>query len=282
MPLDGRFPHFPGRALGFLYGRGSSTVVLWVDDYTVEEYPGGSATPEDLDAFNDLLDDLRARVRPSNMAVANDAILAAGWEDRGTLKYRVQSGILLADSAALAELADELQHEREEMLADSGGRHPETGSDAWPQWVRVTTLRGATVRGSRALALAAVEALVNELLAAQHPDEYEVWEMKQRKGFRPKLVGLLNLHGADPAETSWFKALDRHSQLRNSMIHHRPEWVVDHRDDQSVAPDDDMTIELLIETLDVVHEAVNGLFSLYGARTPDTHRPEWLIRTAGW
>jgi hypothetical protein len=256
--------------------------VLWADDYTVEEYPEGSATPEDLDAFNDLLDDIRARVRPSNMAAANDAILAAGWEDQGTLKYKVQSGILLADSAALAELADELQHEREEMLAKAGGRHPEIGSDVWAQWVRVTTLRGATVRGSRALALAAVEALVNELLAAQHPDEYETWEIKQRKGFRPKLVGLLGLHGADPEDLSWFKALDRHSQLRNSMIHHRPEWVVDHRDDHSVAPDDDMTQDLLIETLEVVHEAIDGMFALYDARTPDTHRPEWLIRTAGW
>lgn len=282
MPLDGRFPMFPGRALGFLYGRGSSTVVLWADDYTFEEYPEGSATPEDLDAFDELLNDIRIRVRPSNMAGANDAILSAGWEDRGTLKYNVQSGILLADAAALAELADELQHEREEMLTRAGGRHPATGSDDWPQWVKVTTLRSATVRGSRALALAAVEALVNELLAAQHPDEYESWELEQRKGFRPKVVGLLGLHGANPDDVLWFEALDAHSQLRNSMIHHRPEWVVDHRDNHSVAPDDDMTQERLIETLEVVHEAVDGLFALYGARTPDTHRPEWLIRTAGW
>jgi hypothetical protein len=216
------------------------------------------------------------------MAVANDVILSAGWEDRGTLNYRVQSGILLADSAALAEMADELQHEREEMLAEAGGRHPEVGSDVWPQWVKVTTLRSAAVRGSRALALAAVEALVNELLAAQHPDEYESWEIKQRRGFRPKLAGLLGLHGADPDDVLWFKALDTHSQLRNTMIHHRPEWVVDHRDNHSVAPDDDMTQERLIETLEVVHEAIDGLFAPYGVRTPDTHRPDFLIQTAGW
>jgi hypothetical protein len=49
-----------------------------------------------------------------------------------------------------------------------------------------------------------------------------------------------------------------------------------------VAPDDDMTQERLIETLEVVHEAIDGLFALYGVRTPDTHRPDFLIQTAGW
>jgi len=273
---------YPGRAWGLLYGRGPSTVVLWVDDYTVEESPTGSATPDDLEGFNQLLEDIRLKVRPPNLAVANDAILSAGWEDRGTLKYKVQSGLLLADAAALAEMADELWHEREGILADAGGRHPEVGSDVWTLWVTVTTQRSAMVRGSRALALAAVDSLVNELLAAQHPDKYEAWEIKQRKGFRPKLVGLLGLHNVNPDDVAWFKALDRHSQLRNSMIHHRPEWIVDYVDDHSVAPDDDMTQELLTETLGVVHQAIDGLFALYGAGTPETHRPEWLRRTAGW
>ena len=54
------------------------------------------------------------------MAVTHDAILSAGWEDRATLKYEVQSGLLLVDATALAEISDELWREREEILADAG------------------------------------------------------------------------------------------------------------------------------------------------------------------
>lgn len=146
--------------------------MLWADDHTVEESPEGSSTPEDLEAFEQLLDAIRKDIRPPNMAVAHDAILSAGWEDRGSLKYEVQSGLLLVDAAALADLAEELWQECEEILARFDHRHPELGSAAWPLWITVTARRSAAVRGARALALAAVESLVNELLAAQHPNEY--------------------------------------------------------------------------------------------------------------
>jgi hypothetical protein len=216
------------------------------------------------------------------MAVTHDAIVSAGWEDRGMRKYVLQSGLLLVDAAALAEMADELWREREEILAEADGRHPEVGSPVWAQWVTITSRRDATVRGARALALAAVEALVNELLAAQHPSEYADWEIKRRKGFRYKLVNLLELHGTDPDDVSWFEALEKHRQLRNRMIHHRPGWTVDDSDQHSVAPSDDMTQERLTETLEVVHQAIGGLFALYGVPTPDTHRPDWLRRNADW
>lgn len=273
---------FPGRAWGFLYGRGSSSVVLWADDYTVEESPVGSSTPEDLAAFEQLLDVISQDVQPANMAIAHDAILSAGWEDRGALKYEVQSGLLLVDATALAEMADELWHEREEILAGSDGLHPETGSDAWARWVTVVSRRNAAVRGATALALAAVEALVNELLAAQHPDEYAAWETERRMGFRQKLVKLLELHGAIPNDVTWFEALDREVDLRNSMMHHRPEWTVDQSDEHSVAPSEDMTQQRLTETLEAVHQAIGGLFALYDVPTPGTHRPEWLQDAARW
>ena len=102
------------------------------------------------------------------------------------------------------------------------------------------------------------------------------------EGFREKLVNLLGLHGAEPDDVTWFEALYEHAQLRNSMIHHRPGWIVDDSDEHSVAPNDDMTQESLTETLEVVHQAIGGLFALYGAPTPETHRPEWLRQTAGW
>jgi hypothetical protein len=279
MPLDDRFPHYPGRALGYLYGCGSSTVLLWADDHTVEQYAEGSAGPEDLAAFEQLLDGIR-QARPPNMAVAHDAILAAGWEYRGTLEYRLQSGLHLVDAAALAEISDELWSERETILAQSNGRHPEMGSEAWPSWITVTARRNAAVRGARAMALAAVEALVNELLAAQHPDEYADWETKKRMGFRQKLLNLVRLHGVDPDSLPWFTELEKHSGLRNRMLHHQPEWIVDGSDEESVAPTEDMTQELLAETLAVAHRAVDGLFALYGVPTPETHRPGWLRRAA--
>lgn len=268
--------------MGPLYGRGPSTVVLWADDRTVEASPLAPATTEDLDDFRQLLDDIQRRVRPRNLAVLHDEILAAGWDDQGTLRYGVQSGVLLFNAAALAEFAEELWQEREVILQDAGGRHPDSGTEIWPRWVTVTAQRSAAVRGARALALAAVEALLNELLAAQHPNEYESWEIKKYMGFRPKIMKLLELHDMVLDDVPWFEALDTHAKLRNSMIHHRPGWIVDDNDDLSVAPNDDMTQESLAETLEVVHDAIGGLFALYGAATPDTHRPDWLQSTAGW
>ncbi len=282
MPLNGRFPMYPGRAAGFLYGRGSSTLVVWTDDQTVEEPPDFSATQDDLDAFVRLLDDIRARIAPRSWADAHDAILEAGWEDRGMLQYDIRSGHLLVDTAALAEMAEKLWDERERILLESGGRQPEMGSPVWSRWVEVTVRRNAAVRGARALGIAAVEALINELLAVQHPGEYADLEMRRRAGFRSKLAKLLELQDLDLDDVAWFGELEAHADLRNSMIHHRPSWVVDHRDSDSVAPDDDMTQECLMETLEVVHHAVVGLFGLYGTMPPDTHRPGWLQHVAGW
>ncbi len=101
-------------------------------------------------------------------------------------------------------------------------------------------------------------------------------------GFSKKLSNLLKLHGEDPDEVAWFAALDRHIELRNAMIHHRPGWVVDESDEHSVEPSEDMTQELLAETHEVVHGAVDGLFALYGVPTPETHRPDWLRDAADW
>lgn len=128
--------------------------------------------------------------------------------------------------------------------------------------------------------MAAIEALVNELLAAQHPEEYAEWEIRRRKGLRQKLVDLLALHGEVASDVQWFEELDSHLQLRNTMIHHRPKWVIDDRDERSVAPTDGMTQELLDETLGAVFRAVDGLFALYRTETPKTHRRDWLSRIA--
>lgn len=282
MPLDDRFPMYPGRVAGILYGRESSSVVLWMDDYSFDEASGGSATPDDIADFEQLLAAIETNVRPKNLAEVHDAILAAGWEDQGMLTYQVRSGLLLADAAALAAMSTEFWNTREALLSAAGGRHPEIGSPSWEEWVVTTARRAACVRSARILSLAALEALVNELLAAQHPDQYAEWEESRRVGFGPKLKNLLHLHNVQPEDLPWFDELTEHSNLRNTTIHHRPGWTHDERDQHSVAPDADMTQDRLMDTLRVVHDAVDGLFALYGTTTPDTHRPEWLRQFAGW
>lgn len=126
--------------------------------------------------------------------------------------------------------------------------------------------------------MAAVEAFVNELLAVQHPDEYDEWEIRRRQGFWTKLKGLIELHGLDPEDLNWFHELDEHAKLRNSMLHHRPSWVLDDRDEDSIAPEDDMTQERLSQTLVAVERAIAGLLDLYGVEPPETHQPDWLDR----
>lgn len=281
MVLDARFPHLPEHALGFVYGRGQSEIVVWADDKSIQARPEGEASEADLAEFTELLDSLRGRGL-STWAAAHRRILAGGWEDRGMLRYNAQSALLLQDAVALGTMADEMWVERMGILDQSRGRPPEEGSDGWGRWVLVTARRTAAARGARALALASVEALINELLAARHPGHYEEWEVQGRKrSFWKKLRGLLELKAAGDAIPDWFQELADHAELRDAMLHHRPEWILDDRDDESVEPDLDMTQERLHETLTAVGDAIAGLFALYGAEAPETHRSDWVSRIAG-
>lgn len=278
MVLDGRFPHFSDHGYGYVYGRGDADIVIWADDKSIETVEGSGATEADIDDFAALLNSLRHSPQTfPTWADVHDEILTNGWEDRGVLRYDVQSGILLQDAIVLATMADEFWAERGRLLTESGGRHPREGSEAWARWVHVQHRRNATARGARALALAAVEALVNELLAARYPEKYDRWEIQGRKrSFWKKLRGLLQLKGLEGHEPDWFHELEQHAGLRDAMLHHRPEWIRDVRDDDSVAPDADMTPERLHETLAAVQRAVAGLFTLFGAPVPDTHRTDWI------
>ena len=60
------------------------------------------------------------------------------------------------------------------------------------------------------------------------------------------------------------------------MIHHRPGWIVDVSNEHSVTPNDGTTQELLTETLEVVHQAIGGLFALFEVPTPETHRADCI------
>lgn len=277
MVLNGRFPHFPDHGYGFIYGKGDADLVVWADDKSVDAVEGSGASDADVDDLATFLDSLRESPRSyPTWAAVHDEILANGWEDKGVLRYDVQSGLLLQDALVLASMADEFWAERGRLLEEFGGRHPPEGSEAWPRWVNVQHRRNATARGARALALAAAEALVNELLAAQYPEEYDRWEIQGRKrSFWKKVRGLLKLKGLD-GEPDWVHELEQHSGLRDAMLHHRPEWVRDVRDDHSVEPDVDMTPERLQETLAAVQRTVEGLFALFGAPVPETHRADWI------
>jgi hypothetical protein len=276
--LDDRFPHFPDHGLGYVYRRGDADVVVWADDKSIEAAVGGIATEADVNDFAALLDSLEhSPLALATWADVHRQVLTNGWESRGALRYNVQSGILLQDALMLAAMADEYWEERGRLLTAAGGRHPSEGSPAWSRWVHVQHRRNATARGARALALAAVEALVNELLAARYPEHYDLWEVQGKKrSFWKKLRGLLRLREVESHELSWFQDLEEHVELRDSMLHHRPVWMRDVRSRDSVTPDVSMTPERLHETLSAVHGAVAGLFALFGAPVPHTHRTDWV------
>lgn len=274
MVLNGRFPHFGDHGLGYVYARNGSEVVVWADDKEVAAARGSDVSEADLADFKELLDSLRGHGF-ENWGQVHEQILAHGWEDRGTERYDVQSGLLLGDAFALATMADQLWAERRQILERAGGRHPQEGSKDWARWADVTVQRNSAARGARTLALASVEALVNELLAARHPQQYDSWELEGKKrGFWKKLRGLLRLRGVDE-DPRWLGELAAHGELRDNMLHHRPEWVRDVRHQESVDPSIDLTQERLHETLAAVQQAVAELFALYGATVPTTHRPGW-------
>jgi hypothetical protein len=278
MVLSERYPIFPKHGLGFIYGRDESEIVVWAEDKSFEAPPGKQASEADLADFAGLLDSLRGLGLPNWQAVHQE-ILNRGWEDRGWLRYEIQSGQLFVDALVLAEIADGLWAERTKMFEVEGGTHPEVGSELWPRWVTVTTRRHATARGARVLSLAAVEALVNELLAARFPEQYDEWEIKgTKRSFWKKLRGLLELKDVADPEPEWFRELAEHGGLRDRTLHHQPRWIRDVRNEDSVDPDHNMTQERLHATLTAVEHAIVGLFGLFDAEVPVTHRRDWVTR----
>lgn len=276
MPLDARSPQFDGHAYGQVYGNDDGEAVFWMDDHSVGTPPDGDESPATVDQ---LVADIKMFIADglTSMDQLHESLLTHGWTNEGALRYDVQSGIFLQDARYLAEMSQVTHEAREHILAAAGGRHPSDTASEWTAWVDVTLKRRACLLGARTLALAAVEALVNEMLKARYPDEYGEWELNRRWGFKRKLDELLKLRLGDGTPMpEWYAPLLEHSRHRNDTMHHKPGWVRDRSPENSVAAEGAMTTVSLDETMAAVDAAIEGLFSLFGVPVPPTHQPGWL------
>lgn len=261
----------PRHSLGYLYRKGESTVVIWADDKSYEVAPDSEATTTALEEFGTLLA-LAYQARLPNMLRVHELLLSAGWQDAGTYRFDFRSGNLYQNALTQARLAANAYAERTALLDAHNGRHPPLHTDAWDAWVDCSGRWSATANGARMLAIASVEALVNEILLVMHPDHYDQWEVRGRKPTVKKIDLLIDLHGIDPPPR-WVDDFRSENDLRRELVHHKPGFIVDDKPEDSVEPDVSITPTGIGQTVAAVERVMTGLFDLYGSEVPDTHQP---------
>lgn len=263
----------PRHSIGYLYSKGESAVVLWADDKSYEAAPDGEAEPMALEEFGTLLA-LAYEARLSNMLRVHELLLSAGWHDAGVYRFDFRSGNLYQNALTQARLAAEAYAARIALLEANGGRHPPLHTDAWDAWVDCTNRWSATANGARMLAIASVEALVNEILLVMHPEQYEQWEVSRRMPTVRKIDLLVGHHGIEPPP-DWVSDFRTENAIRRELVHHRPGFVLDDKPDDSVEPDTSVTPTGIGQTIAAVERVIEGLFDLYESPVPDTHQPDF-------
>lgn len=262
----------PHHAMGYLYCKGASTVVIWADDKSHEAAPDSEATPKALEEFGSLVA-LARELRLPNMLRLHELLLSAGWNEVGIYRFDFRSGSLYQDALTQARLAASAYAERMVLLDAHGGRHPPLDSPDWETWVDCSGRWTATTNGARMLAIASVEALVNEILLVMHPEQYEQWEGR-RKPTVVKIDLLIELLGTRPAP-DWVAEFRVENGKRRALVHHKPGFVVDDRSYDSVETDGGMTPMGIGQTIATVERVIEGLFALYETPVPVTHRPDF-------
>jgi hypothetical protein len=246
-----------------------------MDDGSVEEAESGSATTEVLHEFRTLqsarspivLDDHRLR----------STFEAEGFRLVGERRCPFQSGTLFQQATLLLEVAKRANSTRDALLEASGGREP-SGFDQWVQWYEATTSVGAACSGSRVLALAAVEAFVNEILTNQHP---EVARKLKGAGLITKLRTLCELRQI-ATDVLWLRTLtDAQKSRSEELVHFKP--TCQDAADLDVLPlatsDHPADVERLIAAIQAMHKAV---FGSYGLPVFPTHLTWRQSAEANW
>jgi hypothetical protein len=121
------------------------------------------------------------------------------------------------------------------------------------------------------MAVASVEAFVNEVLSLNAPDALKRCR-EEHTGMEGRLKELCSLLGLD-AGALWFGQLVGDIRARNRMVHHAPRYVdTDMSDAQSVALTGDRNPKAAVRTLRAVDELFRQAFEARGERVLPTHQ----------
>ncbi len=219
----------PAHHWGVVLGKEGSRFVLWVADLCVDAASPGSASEQEVETLHVLARSLRDTGAAPNAARLLKQLEIIGYREVAERRYDFQSGSLYQHASALANLALQAGARRKQLLDDHQGRHPPLTHPDWAEWEDVATTMNATVMGGWVLGVAAVEALVNEILSQRFPDDYEAMELQRRRGFAAKLRRLCERLDLDPGQEWVTRIVEAHSS-RSDLVHHKPRYLEDSRD----------------------------------------------------
>ncbi len=269
---EARFPFLPYHSWGQLLKRDGQLLLFWDQDGTIEPASSGAATHE---AVLELTQHVQALIRAGVRHPARivDALVESGYEWIGSRRYDFRSGMHYNRAQRLAELARRAADERTGIMARHGGGHPPLDHPDWNRWEEIGWTVGATAAGARVLALASVEALINEILALRFPADYQkMTKGRSKKPFEGKLKGLCSLLNIDRT-SEWIGALAKEQDSRTGIVHHKPVYVDDMRPASSVELSGSDRPEAAEQLLRYVDGCFAAIFQAFGAPVPPTHQP---------
>lgn len=207
---------------------------------------------------------------------------AVGYVDVGMRMWKGFSYILYQDARRLADLASEAHETREAILARHGGRHPVDADPEWNQWILATVTLAACAHGARALGASALEALVDEILSLNFPEEYSKLsgQTKPDDCCRPTYAGMVSklnrlkkLAGFELSRPD-LTELEQAVSVRKSIIHPKPGYEDEiGREDHSVEMREHASAESALTFLDLIDRVFEALFAGFGVPVPEGHRP---------
>ena len=125
---------------------------------------------------------------------------------------------------------------------------------------------------ARLLLVASIEALVNEVLWVNFPDESKRLT-RSRVGLAKRLNRLCELLEI-ATEAQWLRQVEADIQLRNRMVHHRPGYEDEAAGDEaSLALGERTNPEAIARSISAVDECLREVFGAAGLPVFQTHRP---------
>lgn len=271
------YPFVPQKTFGAILKKGEAQMVLWMDDGSVEPAFEGSASTEDVEQLQEKADTLTFLPEMLGLSITFgrrvEALGRLGYEDVGSRRFDFSSGIFYGYSRRLARLCRSAHDERQAILERHAGQHPDIGSEDWEPWTQATMTMGACATGARLLAIASVEALLNEILAEKFPDEYSILENK-RVGWPGKAERLHDL--MNHPEPNSIEELRKENALRRSIAHHKPVYVDDFSPGHSVEASPRTSCDGMDRLLETVDQVFVDTFGMFDIEVPQTHRQGFM------
>lgn len=206
---SGRFPFVPDHAWGTFLEKDGSKMVVWWNDHAVECAFAGSASDVAVKELEAALGAVEQGPQRSVADVFRD-LEAKGYRQTGDRQFTFMSGSLYQYADLLAKAGTNAAMTRAEILSKHRGQAP-VGTDDWGRWMSSTMTASSCAYGARIMAVASVEAFVNEVLSLNAPEALRLCKA-ERTGMEGRLKALCSRLGGPGCKRSLVRSAGRGHQ----------------------------------------------------------------------